>query len=85
MLFAVRKAPDEGYCDMYRRNEEARNRIVRATPADLTSKQQFDEISLFSALHALPQDDLLRRQLVGQKEICLEFSFLEFSFCRMVS
>ena len=44
MLFAVRKTPDEKYCDMYRRIEEARNRIVRVTPADPTSRQQFDEI-----------------------------------------
>jgi len=63
---------------MYCRIKEARNRIVRVTPADLTSKQQFDEISLFSALHAMPQDDPLRHQLIGQKDVTLRDAYLSF-------
>jgi hypothetical protein len=78
MLFAVRKTPDEPYCDMFRRVEDARNRIVRVTPANLSSKQQFDEISLFTALHALPPDDLLRRQLTSQRDVSLKDAYLAF-------
>jgi len=78
MLFSVRMVPGERYCDMYRRIEEARNRIVRVTPTDLTSNQQLDEISLFSALHAMPQDDPLHRQLVGQKDVTLRDAYLSF-------
>ena len=58
-LFAVRKSPADSYCDMFHRIEDACNKIVRVTPSDLIVKQQFDEISLFTALHALPPDDLL--------------------------
>jgi len=56
MLFAVRKTPDEKCCDMYRRIEEARNSIVRVIPADLTSRQQFDEIVVtrHKSEHAVP-------------------------------
>jgi len=67
MLFAVRKQPDESYCDLFRRIDAARNHIVHVTPPDFSAKQQFDEISLFAALTSLPPDDLLRRQLVSQK------------------
>jgi len=51
--------------------EVARNRV---TPPDFTVKQQFDEISLFAALNALPPDGLLRRQLVSQKGVSTPIS-----------
>ena len=77
-LFAVRKAVGESYCNMFRRIEAARSKIVRVTPADLSSKEQFDEITLFSALNALPHDDLLRRQLTAQSNITLRQAYLTF-------
>jgi hypothetical protein len=78
MLFAVRKKPEETYCDMFRHVEDARNKTVRVTPPSLSTKQQFDETSLFSALHALPPDDLLRHQPTSQKDVSLRDPYLAF-------
>ena len=77
-LFAVRKAVGESYCDMFCRIEAARSKIVHVTPADLSSKEQFDEITLFSALNALPHDDLLCHQLTAQSNITLWQAYLTF-------
>ena len=77
-IFGIRKTPDESYCDLYRRIETARKKLVRVTPPDLTIKQQFDEIALFTTLHALPPDDLLRRQLTSQRDVTLRTAYLSF-------
>ena len=70
-LFAVRKVVGEPYCDMFRCIEAARSKIVCVTPANLSMKEQFDEITLFSTLNALPHDDLLCHQLTAQSNITL--------------
>src|SRR5258706_4619787 len=77
-LFTVRKTPTESYCDMYRHIEAAHSKIVRITPPDITPKQQFDEILLFTTLHALPPDDLLCRQLTSQGNTTLKDTYLTF-------
>lgn len=77
-LFAVRKAPGETYCDMYRRIETARSKIVRVTPPTLTITERFDEIALFTGLNAMPPDDPLRSQLTSQGNLTLKELYLTF-------
>jgi hypothetical protein len=60
LLFSFRKAPEESYLDVYRRVEDARDKIARITPTTLTRQQQYDEIALFTTVNVLPVDDRLR-------------------------
>ena len=41
VLFAVRKTPTESYCDMYRRIENARNKIVRVNWKKLRGSKSY--------------------------------------------
>ena len=77
LLFAVRKQPDESYCDLFRRIEATGNRIVRATPPKFSVQQQIDETSLFVAMKTLPPDDL-HRQLVSQRGVSFMDAYLAF-------
>jgi len=72
-LLGVRKAADDNYTEYLNRATDSRYRIDRVTPARVTHEERMDEIVLFAAVCGLPADDLMRRQLVAQKNV----SFLD--------
>jgi len=70
-VLGVRKAVDEGYVDYLTRLLDARDQVDRVTPADMSYKEQMDELVLFTCLCGLHSDDPMRRQLVAQKGVSL--------------
>jgi hypothetical protein len=78
LLFLIHKAPDESYLDLYHHIKDACNKITCIMPTTLTHQQQYDKITLFTTINALPADDCLRMQLVMQKDISLRDTYLTF-------
>ena len=77
-LFVIQKKPSETYVDLYRRVEAARVKIDRVTPSDLTAAQRSEELGLFTIINALNIEDLLRRQLISQKDVSLADAYSTF-------
>src|SRR6267154_477063 len=71
-FLGVRHGPSEPYMDFLNRISDARDQIDRVTPPGLTIDQRMDKLLLFTVLCGMRADDPLRRQLVSQKNICLD-------------
>lgn len=59
-LFNVRKQPDEGYTEYYRRGDALNSKIDWVTPATLTHEEMSNERLMTQLLYGLPTDDPLR-------------------------
>ena len=71
-FLGIRHGLDEPYVDFLGRITDARAQIDRVTPPGLSIDERMDELLLFTALCGMRTDDPLRRQLVSQKNICLD-------------
>ena len=71
-FLGIRHGLDEPYVDFLNRITDARAQIDRVTPPGLSFDERMDELLLFTALCGMRTDDPLRRQLVAQKNICLD-------------
>src|SRR5882757_2254197 len=58
--------------DFFNRISDARDHIDRVIPPGLSIGQRMDKLLLFTALCGMRANDPLRRQLVSQKNICLD-------------
>ena len=76
--FAIWKRPNEGYVDYYQWTEATCQKINCVTPPDLTAAQCSEEFGLFMIINSLDSDDPLRRQLISQKDVTLNNTYLSF-------
>ena len=65
-LLGVRQGEDEVYGKYLRRITDARARVDRVTPADLTPEERMDELCLFTALSGMRPNDPLHQSLLTQ-------------------
>jgi hypothetical protein len=77
-LFGICKRHEEAYLNLYCHVNNAHSRIDCITPANQSTEDRSNEITLFTLLSVLPTDDPLCCQLVSQKGVTLDGAYSAF-------